>query len=175
MKKEILTREKIIHDLNYIYSTKNIIIFALITLLLGGACAWVISLCFPLVSVGDIIYAIVCLMYALIIICFCIVLVSSCRIKILISNNKFRITTDYLIERIPAKGAYKYRSPATLRFARYGEYAIQDNNYTWSEMFNLDELGVFRYSTVGDEFYIVTIDDKKILLAYNKRLFELEE
>ena len=29
MKKEILTREKIIHDLNYIYSTKNIIIFAL--------------------------------------------------------------------------------------------------------------------------------------------------
>ena len=93
----------------------------------------------------------------------------------LINNNKFRITTDYLTECIPAKGAGKYQTPATLRFARYGKYAIQEENYTWSQMYNLNEMGVFRYSTVGDDFYIVTIDDKKILLAYNKKLFELEE
>ena len=46
-------------------------------------------------------------------------------------------------------------------------------NYLWSQKYTMDQLGVFRSSNIGDEFYLVAIKNK-IIYAYNKKLFEME-
>ena len=67
----------------------------------------------------------------------------------------------------------KYR----LHFAKYGSFVIPVENYKWSAAFEMDAKGVFHHSCSGDEFYLVLSKAQggKILLAYNTKLFELEE
>lgn len=64
-----------------------------------------------------------------------------------------------------------------LNFARYGCYCIPDSvtqkNYEWSELYCMSANGVYNYSNIGDEFYLV-LYGKKIILAYNTKLFELK-
>jgi hypothetical protein len=67
----------------------------------------------------------------------------------------------------------KYR----LHFAKYGSFVIPVENYKWSAAFEMDAKGVFHHSCSGDEFYLVLSKAQggKILLAYNTKLFDLEE
>ena len=64
----------------------------------------------------------------------------------------------------------------TMYFSSYGKYVIQDDNYKWSENFNMNATGVYNYSKYGDEFYLVLSKPHtgKILLVYNTKLFEME-
>ena len=41
-------------------------------------------------------------------------------------------------------------------------------------MFSMWEKGVYNYSVVNDEFYIVLTPKEKILAVYNEKLFEIE-
>lgn len=64
----------------------------------------------------------------------------------------------------------------TMYFSSYGKYVIQEENYKWSENFNMNATGVYNYSKYGDEFYLVLSKPHtgKILLVYNTKLFEME-
>ena len=64
-----------------------------------------------------------------------------------------------------------------LHFAHYGTYTIPEKNYTWSKTFSMGPMGVFNGAVDGDEFYLVLAKPHcgKILLAYNAKLFALEE
>lgn len=64
-----------------------------------------------------------------------------------------------------------------LHFSKYGNYVIPIKNYIWSAAYEMDEKGVFHHSCSGDEFYLVLSKAQggKILLAYNTKMYELEE
>ncbi|MBR3968570.1 MAG: hypothetical protein IKJ93_03165 [Clostridia bacterium] len=68
---------------------------------------------------------------------------------------------------------YSLSKPYRLSFNSYNKYLIpKGKNYRWSDMYCMDDKGVYNYSTIGDEFYLAVIDNK-IAFAYNKKLFEL--
>ena len=84
--------------------------------------------------------------------------------------------TDYLFRR----GFRRYAHPVTvyrLRFASYGEYTVPRENYAHSEQYPLSARGVYLYSECGDTYYLVLSRRSAgdILLAYNTKLFELEQ
>ena len=68
------------------------------------------------------------------------------------------------------RGEFSY-----LHFARYGEYQIPKENYTWSFSLSMDDEDVYSYSTIGDEFYLVLAPGtSNILLVYNTKIFDLQ-
>ena len=68
------------------------------------------------------------------------------------------------------RGEFSY-----LYFARYGEYQIPKENYTWSFSLSMDDEDVYSYSTIGDEFYLVLAPGtSNILLVYNTKIFDLQ-
>ena len=70
---------------------------------------------------------------------------------------------------------YSLSKPYRLNFNSYGKYLVpKGKNYKWSNLYCMDDKGVYNYSVVGDEFYLAVIDNK-ITLAYNKKHFELQD
>jgi hypothetical protein len=66
------------------------------------------------------------------------------------------------------RGEFSY-----LYFARYGEYQIPKENYTWSFSLSMDDEDVYSYSAIGDEFYLVLAPGtSNILLVYNTKIFD---
>ena len=45
-------------------------------------------------------------------------------------------------------------------------------HYTWSSTYEMEDHGVFRSSDVEDLFYLISMDRKTFLLAYNAKMFE---
>ncbi len=69
---------------------------------------------------------------------------------------------------------FSNESAFSLNFKCYGTFRIpKGTNYQESKMYSMDAKGVYNYSVVGDEFYLVVIDNK-ILYVYNTKLFELQ-
>lgn len=105
----------------------------------------------------------------------------ACDLATLSSNTPIeeRIAQDTLVNATfvdrwtgnTPKGRYRFR------FARYGDHTVPTKNYTWSAAFSMSDEGVFNYAVNGDAFYLVLSKPHagKILLAYNAKLFELEE
>lgn len=100
----------------------------------------------------------------------------------IINQNKFTVVTDQLVEttegRLSAIGlmqGYLWWKPHTLRFAAHGEYYIgRGKQYKWSKLYDLSARDVFNSSHPGDTFILI-MRGKKILMAYNTRLFEVAE
>lgn len=99
-----------------------------------------------------------------------------------IIRKKFEITTDelvYTLAEIRSVGActvMRARTrPWTLQFKQFGDFGFFGGTfYQSSKQFKMwyDEL--FRSSKIGDEFYLVIDDKKKILIVYNTKFFELK-
>lgn len=99
-----------------------------------------------------------------------------------IKKDLFKIATDTLISSeekatyIGSAFAASFSSPYTLNFASYGQYCILGGeNYSSSELYHMNDTGVFNYSTIGDTFYLILDTKNRILLAYNTKLFELSD
>ena len=60
-----------------------------------------------------------------------------------------------------------------LYFAGFGEYQIPDSNYAWTEEFGMSSYGLYQFTSLGDEFYLVLSKPHtgKVLLAYSDKLF----
>ena len=60
-----------------------------------------------------------------------------------------------------------------LYFASFGEYQIPDSNYAWTEEFGMSSYGLYQFTSLGDEFYLVLSKPHtgKVLLAYSDKLF----
>lgn len=92
------------------------------------------------------------------------------------SKKPCDIVIDQLIDmevkqfnRKTKRGEFSY-----LYFARYGEYVIPKENYTWSFSVSMDDEDVYSYSAIGDEFYLVLAPGTShILLVYNTKTFQL--
>ena len=69
-----------------------------------------------------------------------------------------------------------YYETAHLRFASYGEYTISSVNYSWSELYAMDDSTAYMYADCDDEFYLVLSKPHtgKILLAYNTKMFDYQ-
>lgn len=69
-----------------------------------------------------------------------------------------------------------FKASYNLNFKCYGWYIIPNGeNYSWSKMHNMMGKSVYNSSNVGDEFYIVSFDKKKIALVYNTKFFEFKD
>lgn len=108
------------------------------------------------------------------------------KILLLTQKEKFNITKEKLNNKQSAeKRTTPIRDKAFLikpwvfpadpywLFFPTGKYGIPIGmNYLWSSSYTMDQLGVFRSSNVGDEFFLVIISNR-IILAYNSEFFEL--
>lgn len=94
--------------------------------------------------------------------------------KTITKSKNFTVTTAKLVNaddkmHITRQGVVYYTYH--LKFNGYEEYQIPSYNYEWSHIFNMSDKGVFNYSVLGDEFYLIIINDK-IQLVYNCKLFK---
>jgi len=99
-----------------------------------------------------------------------------------LKRDRFSVITDRLVgvenkrEHGPGTMGILFNRPYTLYFASYGPYCIRrGQSYKWSEKYRMTDKGSYTYSNIGDEFYLVTMNGKKILIIYNTKLFALEE
>ena len=105
-----------------------------------------------------------------------------------IATKKLVIVEDWLVDIREDIGYsnYRHRSPYhEFCFAKGGKYRIylhttasfENRHYKWSKMYNMSNQGIYNYSHIDDDFYLVFSNDKKnnLLLIYNKKLFDLKE
>ncbi|MBR6503322.1 MAG: hypothetical protein IKT42_07790 [Clostridia bacterium] len=102
-----------------------------------------------------------------------------------IKNKTYIITTDVVVDLKSGTGQIVSSSAwGQLLYKPFRVYFSQnkrvykipdDENYKWSENNKMFECSVFNSSNIGDEFYLVIIKNKRIICAYNKKLFELEK
>ena len=92
------------------------------------------------------------------------------------------ITTGTLVSADYDEGsnAVPYYTRCFLRFSGYGEYTAftmsgDKSLHPWSSLYPLSAEGEYFYASPGDEYYLVLSKPHsgKILMAYNKKLFEL--
>lgn len=178
MQKEILTKEKIEQEVAKRYI--NIKPQAALLILVGFLCAAIIL---AIHSLQDfrINIPLICL-FVLVVFLIYIgfwTLFDSFKKRKMMNNGNFYITTDKVYN---TKKKYHYFSrhrPVDyfLYFEKHGEYIIPMSNYECSEMFSMSDTGLYRYSEIGDEFYLIMAEGKKeqILLVYNKKMFELQK
>lgn len=94
-----------------------------------------------------------------------------------IHNDKIEIFTDKLMGLEDAADSFFKNTRRAFRYTLYFvsgyKYEIPKGiHYTWSSMYEMEDHGVFRSSDVGDLFYLISMDRKRILLAYNAKMFE---
>ncbi len=106
-----------------------------------------------------------------------------------INKNQFTVTTDKLVSceekhRFDLNYDFFKSSRLNLRlnrayrlyFSVYGEYLIpRKKNHRWSDMHCMFDKDVYNYSVADDEFYLAVVGNKKIVLAYNAKLFEFKD
>lgn len=174
-KKEVLTRAAIRRDLREIYKGGiwSCIRYEIIVLIAYVALfSW-----FKIFSIQNtLIFNIVIIILFLLGVIYIALFVHKIH---LVQKDKYYILSDTLVgvedkNDIPHMFLYKlYR----LHFASYGVFEIPDGeNYKWSLKHKMNDKDIFNYSNANDSFYLITMKDKKkILVVYNKKLFELNE
>lgn len=181
-KKEILTNETIKEELKKIsiYSIKSDIFLIVCFLLMASLFSLLVYKYNPNIFI-TVFFVIILILFLLRIIFGFWFLVKIFRAAV---NDKFLITKEKLINKItPEKEISPIRDktyfikpwvfpadPYRLIFEHKTYCIPMGLNYLWSQKYTMDELGVFRSSNNGDEFYLIEIDNK-IILAYNSEYF----
>lgn len=90
-----------------------------------------------------------------------------------VKHRTFVITTDVVVKKIP----FSYSKSNRLVFEKSGTREIHPNSsfYEWSLFYPLTGEELFESTSVGDEFYLVSVGKQKNLLIYSKKHFELKE
>ena len=94
-----------------------------------------------------------------------------------VANNKFILKSDFVTAKTHKISGKRYvlNRPYTLVFANSGNYRILNGTYyKWSKQHTMSERKVYDSTALNDEFYVIATK-KGVVLAYNKRYFELEE
>ena len=89
-----------------------------------------------------------------------------------VKNRTFVITTDVVVQKIP----FSFSKNNRLVFEKSGTCEIHPNSrfYEWSLFYPLTGEQLFESTSVGDEFYLVSVGRQKNLLIYNKKHFEFK-
>lgn len=180
MEKDILTREKIKQDYKSI-SRKGVLPLILGSISLIALLALFVYLFSRLGRFNSFREILIIPVIILLISILISIIYDTYKKYKLLQNNKFYITTDKLVaceEKQTFGGSAfisSFSKPYILHFHSYGKYCIPEyKNYSSSEMFSMNDVGVFNYSNKGDTFYLV-ICNNKIVLAYNTKLFEFKD
>ena len=93
-----------------------------------------------------------------------------------ITNKKLVIVEDWLVD-IGEEVEYYGRSSRRYYkfcFAKGGKYLVYPDDY-YNENYKMSNQGLYNYSQINDDFYLVFSNEKKnnLILIYNKKLFEL--
>lgn len=103
------------------------------------------------------------------------------------NKNDFKIVIDSLCGREEKRSIDKFfayehhirlalNRPYRLFFVNYGEYKIpKKQNYRWSSVNSMMAKDVYNHASTNDEYYLVVVDNKEIVLAYNTNFFELKD
>lgn len=179
MQKETLTLDKIIYDYKkeFFSSIKIVLIMPFIFILL---IAFLIYL-FSCLENKNLVLEILMISPPTFFLFLCLaVLWDSYKDYKVVKKQLFKIVIDKLIGSdekktyIGSPFIASFSHPYILVFASYGEYCIPPKNHRSSNLYNMNDKAVFNYSDIGDTFYLVITKKGKILLAYNTKLFELE-
>ena len=178
MQKEILTMDNIQEDVKDSISFSfwiPLAVFLLYTIVCAGM-AFCIILLVNLVLPNMMALKIIGIIFFAILELFLFYeIVKTYKNKKEIKKGDIQITEDWVVEKLPVKpGKYNWR-PYTLVFAKSGNYGIHNElNYKWSKVYLLSDEGVYNYTKIDDEFYVISVGEHKNLVAYNKRMFELK-
>lgn len=186
MQKEILTREKIEKEIRS-KGIEEIKVWGFADAFMVLIFVIILNMFRALFERGDnIIFAVFLTVIYVVLVCICIY--NTVQIFKKLKPEAIKITIDKLVDireqEDPGMAfgflfGFRLRHilyrPYCLYFAAYGRYVIpQGKNYKWSEMFCMDNRGVYNYSKIREDFYLA-VKGKKIILAYNTRLFEMKE
>lgn len=182
--KEIITKEHIIHDLRKATPVRHLIGVSLLIILLGGMVAWLIV---QTVSAGifpypDLPVHIVYIVYSCI---AAAIIVYDIRYMLTQKRSAdrcdFHVLTDTLVAcESSCDGVTnldtnfrRYKPTHYMFFSSFGKYRIAETTYySWSQQYAVGVRGMLTYAVPGDTYYIVTQNDKTILMVYNTKLFD---
>lgn len=184
-KKEILTREKIKKEVRY-QSIREVAMAIVLPFLILFLILILKLLDSDLVTSGAISsdkfgLTVIIILLSILFLIFVFVVVKNSNIIFSVQKDKYQIVKDRLINlqsgsgNIPSTSVTFYR-PYRLYFSiKKRKYNIPSGkNYRWSKDFCMYDYNVFNSSTVGDEFYLIIINNK-VIYAYNSKFFELQE
>ncbi len=179
MEKEILTTQIIEKDLKKQYSNTLLggLIFLPFYVLMAALFVFLLILFINVIIPNKIILNIIsAVLYVILGLIYVQAFSSSIRERIKVGKGKFEILDDWVVDKLPARhGRYSHR-PNTLVFARSGEYGIvRDLNYEWSDLYCMSNESVYNSAKIDDGFYVISVGKKKCVLAYNKKMFELQQ
>ncbi len=110
----------------------------------------------------------------------------------MILNGDFTVVTEKVVNSFPKERYNKFlilglfynpvlafyileTKPYRLVFSGFGEYKILSGEYyTTSDIYRMNEKGVYNYAASGDYHYLV-VCGKNIALVYNTKMFEYKE
>lgn len=175
MQKEKFTLDNIKRDLYYEIKTgyKQIFIFSLFFAVLFLLFIPIFKLRIFFFSVSFIL-AFILEIYLLYMIIKKIIYLKRLKVNL---TGEYCVEKDKLVNVIIEERTARHRiiNIYHLHFLHYGEYIVPDENYKWSSEFSTSDRGIYNYSNIGDEFYLVLSKPyrRKILYAYNSKMFEL--
>ena len=174
MKKEILTRENIISDLK---STLTKEIKTSISTLPLMIFAYLLCFVFDDLHEKDFMLIFWIIFCAFLTLIYIYQLIRA--IVPLFKIINFTISSDFVTKKLVKRGNVVHSlvipRPYTLVFSRGSKYRIPDmNNYKWSNMFEMQDKNVFHYTDLNDDFYLISVDKRKNIVAYNKKMFEMK-
>ena len=173
MEKEVLTKGRIKADLQQV-AFRNTLSCLLLFLFIGVLCLFTKNFLeknYVFLSCISIFFGVA---LSIVLILNVVIIISILKVS---ANNNFILKSDFVIEKLYKKFGHKYATnrPYTLIFANFGRYGIQDGTYyKWSKLYSMKEREVYDSTAIKDDFYIIAIK-KEVVLAYNKRYFELDE
>ena len=186
MKKELLTKDKIIFDLESITKADFKSCFRAIPIFIFLYFCFLPYFCIvraflfkKSIELIDIIFF-AFIFVGINFIIFIIELIEFISRKKAIKTENFEIITDWLTEkRLFSKWSFFGETSTyepSLQFARSGKFLFSDTiYYSWSSLFPFDSKTLSRTSEINQDFYVIRFKNKKPFLIYNKKYFEMEE
>ena len=184
MYKEILTREIIAKEVKRLCIKKilemvlpMILMFCFLSAILSQLNR--LNYNISVTSVIMLIFFAVCFIFTVTISCY--IIFSNIYYYIKIKCNKFTIISDTVYQKNAKKTYYIGRGifgtiPFSITFSRFSKYYIPyGKNYKSSEFFTTTDKRIYENTSIGDTFYLILINNKKILLAYPNSLFEYKD
>ena len=171
-KKELLTKQNIKSDLKQVLYQSIVGVLVQVSLL----CLLFILLRILFIEYLSISTIVLDCIFGILFVLYFIKLIYDVKWIVEVNHYKFSVLTDSLVGRRSGNPTGTSKS-CFLEFSNYGEYIIPaGRNYKWSKFYDMFEHDVLRASHVGDTFFVVLLrNEKKIAVAYNTRLFEMEE
>ncbi len=188
------TKENIIKDYEIIFK-KNILSYfikLIVFLLYYIFVAWIFSLA-PILIIIDIVLAGTLLASGAYITWYYIKnIIELFKNRKAVLNGDFKVVTEKVVNVFSKERHKKFLifgmlinpvlvffiiepKPHRLIFSGFGEYKVLDGQYyTFSDIYEMNDYGVFNRAAVGDTHYLV-VCDKNIALAYNTKMFDYKE